>query len=209
MSNCGNALANALIEGGLGLDVPGVAPGSVGSATPIRRHLGQRPWGTSAGNAAPQLGHRPVDGDGDGDSVIHPIPDSSVGGCYRRTPGDLKLDENLGERGCEILSLAGHDVATVAEQGMEAALDADLITACREESRAPVTLDLDFANPLRYRPSEYAGIAVLRLPRNATAADLGNLAETLAAGLKREELSGRLWIVEPGRIRMFQEEAAS
>lgn len=121
----------------------------------------------------------------------------------------LKLDENLGVRGGALLSEAGHDVATVVEQGMEAALDGDLIAVCSQESRALVTLDLDFANPLRYRPSEYAGIAVLRLPKNATADDLWTLVEVLAAGLRREELRGRLWIVETGRIRVFQEEPAA
>ncbi len=120
----------------------------------------------------------------------------------------LKLDENLGLRGREILVLAGHDVATVVEQRMEGAVDSDLINVCREESRALVTLDLDFANPLRYRPSDYRGIAVLRLARKPSEGDLVHLVEVLAAGLKREELCGKLWIVEAGRIRIFQERDA-
>jgi predicted nuclease of predicted toxin-antitoxin system len=77
----------------------------------------------------------------------------------------LKLDENLGQRGRDILSAAGHDMATVASQSLEKAEDAKLIECCRREKRAMVSLDLDFANPLHFRPSKYFGIAVLRLPR--------------------------------------------
>jgi predicted nuclease of predicted toxin-antitoxin system len=76
----------------------------------------------------------------------------------------LKLDENLGERGRAILQAAGHDVATVAGQALTSATDEELIRYCAAEGRALVTLDLDFANPLRFRPSQYAGVAVLRLP---------------------------------------------
>lgn len=127
----------------------------------------------------------------------------------------LKLDENLGERGRAILQQAGHDVATVMDQGLTGATDADLIQRCAAESRALVTLDMDFANPLRFRPNRYAGIAVLRLPNKPSASDLEAIIRTLAAGLAGAqakpslplgELTGRLWIIEHGRIRLFDEQ---
>lgn len=118
----------------------------------------------------------------------------------------LKLDENLNQRGLALLVATGHDVSTVARQQMQAALDAEIIEACRLESRALVTLDLDFANPLRFRPSLYPGIVVLRLPKKAAADDLLSALRTLAEGLKGAPLTGKLWIVEIGRIREFDEE---
>ena len=71
--------------------------------------------------------------------------------------------KNLGHRTITILRRAGHDVTTVAQQNISGISDLDLIDLCKSESRALVTLDLDFANPLRFRPSNYTGIAVLRL----------------------------------------------
>lgn len=117
----------------------------------------------------------------------------------------LKLDENLGLRGRRLLEQAGHEVETVASQRLGGATDDQLIAHCTAEGRALVSLDLDFANPLRFLPSRYRGIAVLRLPDNPSAIHLDVLVQSLAAGLKQDALDGCLWIVEPGRIRVYQE----
>ena len=116
----------------------------------------------------------------------------------------LKLDENLGRRCIDLLTAAGHDVATVAAQSMSGAEYRDLIEACREEDRALVTLDLDFSNPLSFPPHLYAGIAVLRLPSQPSYPSLVAIVRTLIDALKKEQLKGRLWSVEGNRIRVYQ-----
>jgi hypothetical protein len=68
-----------------------------------------------------------------------------------------------------------------------------------------VSLDLDFTNPLRFQPSQYPGIAVLRLPAKPSAGDLTRLMHTLALALANDSIAGKLWIVEPGRVRVYQE----
>jgi hypothetical protein len=72
-----------------------------------------------------------------------------------------------------------------------------------------VTLDLDFANPLLFRPSEYHGIAVLRLPPRPSPGDLLDLMQTLIRGLARTDIKGKLWVVQRGRIREYQQEENS
>lgn len=116
----------------------------------------------------------------------------------------LKLDENLGRSARDELAGGGHEVATVPEQSLSGATDDALIEACRAEGRALVTLDLDFANPLRFPPERYAGIAVLRAPPQISAAILLALVKTLAGALEKEQLAGHLWIIEVGRIRVHE-----
>ena len=117
----------------------------------------------------------------------------------------LKLDENLGRRLAELFQAAGYDTATVPGQQMSGAADSELILRCRDEGRAIVTLDLDFANPLLFRPSHYAGIAVLRPSEPVSHSDLEDLCRTLIGGMMQEQVAGKLWIVERGRIRIHQE----
>jgi predicted nuclease of predicted toxin-antitoxin system len=117
----------------------------------------------------------------------------------------LKLDENLGKRGQTLLEAAGHDVSAVTHQQLSGATDEELIEKCRSENRGLVSLDLDFANPLRFQPSKYPGIAVLRLPAKPSASDLNDLIRTLARALDADSIAGKLWIVESGRVRVYQE----
>lgn len=116
----------------------------------------------------------------------------------------LKVDENLGRRWTQLLHDAGHDVSTVQDQGLSSASDATVIAAAQGEDRCLVTLDLDFANPLRFPPAEHCGVAVLRLPAKPTPQDLDNAVLTLAAHLKQADITGRLWIVEAERVREYE-----
>ena len=116
----------------------------------------------------------------------------------------VKLDENLGTRGEELFSRCGHDVATVAGEHLQSAEDAVLIDYCKEEKRCLVTLDLDFANPLRFRPKLYAGIVVLRMPHRGTPADLQELTEKAASLLGSRDIAGKLWIVQKTSVREYR-----
>jgi predicted nuclease of predicted toxin-antitoxin system len=113
----------------------------------------------------------------------------------------FKVDENLPVEVAELLRGAGHDAATVAEQGVGGALDPDLATLVRGESRALLTLDQGFADIRSYPPKEYQGLVVLRLAQQDKVHVLqvcGRLLQALAA----QPLAGQLWIVEDNRIRL-------
>jgi predicted nuclease of predicted toxin-antitoxin system len=118
----------------------------------------------------------------------------------------LKLDENLGVHSAEFFRSAGHDVTTVPNQNLYSSSDKNLLETCRVEKRCLVTLDLEFGNPLLFKPSDYEGIAVLRLPSKPTPDDLQRAIRTLIGGLARKEIRGKLWIIQRARIREYQPE---
>ena len=116
----------------------------------------------------------------------------------------FKLDENLGSRTAGLIAEFGHDVETVAHERLSGTGDARLFEICVAERRCLITLDLDFADVLRFPPADTPGIAVLRLPRTASLGLLTALVRNLLAALDTEVITGRLWVVETGRIRVHE-----
>jgi predicted nuclease of predicted toxin-antitoxin system len=112
----------------------------------------------------------------------------------------LKIDENLPAECAEILSRAGFEADTVADERLAGAEDTTIAARSRAEHRALVTLDLDFANIRAYPPAEYGGMIVLRSRRQDKHAVLA-LVHRVALVLANRAPFGELWIVEPDRIR--------
>jgi predicted nuclease of predicted toxin-antitoxin system len=113
----------------------------------------------------------------------------------------FKLDENIPELVRETLGSLGHDVHTLAEEGLAGAPDKDVLRACRGENRVLITLDLDFSDIRAYPPGSYPGIWVLRPPKQ-TFSEINAL---VLAGLRLsavERIQGQLWVIDEKRVRI-------
>jgi uncharacterized protein with PIN domain len=117
----------------------------------------------------------------------------------------IKLDEHLGSvRVATWLRLAGHDVATVREQGLTSTPDEELIEICTSEGRCLITNNRGFSNRMKYNPSDYAGIIVIRLPSHHNFDDLRAAIDTLIIRLEEVEIMGKLWIARSGSVQEYQ-----
>lgn len=112
-----------------------------------------------------------------------------------------KIDENMPIEAAGLLRAAGWECDTVFEEALGGAEDPRISERCRAEGRVLFTLDLDFADIRTYPPAEYPGIVVFRLLRPSRAAVLSSLERAIPV-LAAEWAEHRLWIVEPGRIRI-------
>ena len=117
----------------------------------------------------------------------------------------FKLDENFDPRLVPLIAEGGHEVDTVRDEGMSGSRDEAVYQTCVESGRTLITLDLDFSNPLRFPPGSTEGIVVVRPPRPVLSIIRATLAATLP-DLKAQRLRGKLWIVEPGRLRLYDPE---
>ena len=116
----------------------------------------------------------------------------------------LKLDENLGSLWREQFREAGHDVDAVIDGHLSGASDNAVLDAAVSANRALVTLDIDFANPFQFPPHRTSGIAVLRVHGRPGRNDISLVVASLIVGLARRDLTARLWVVEPDRIRQYE-----
>jgi predicted nuclease of predicted toxin-antitoxin system len=114
----------------------------------------------------------------------------------------FKLDENFDLRLIPLLAEEGHDVDCVRDEGLSGKPDEAIYDVCRSVGRILVTLDLDFTNPLRFPPAPTEGIIVVRPLRPTLPMIRSTLASALQE-LRSNSLKGKLWIVEPRRIRVY------
>jgi predicted nuclease of predicted toxin-antitoxin system len=121
----------------------------------------------------------------------------------------FKLDENFGTRTLDLFRGLGHDAGTVNREGLSGCSDEHIFRTCIQESRCLVTLDLDFANVLRFPPHLAPGVAVLRLPVRPTLPVLEAMVSDLLQATAREPIARRLWVVEIGRIRVHEDTSES
>ncbi len=75
----------------------------------------------------------------------------------------VKLDENIPVRLAGELSSLGHDVDTVASEGLKGRPDGEVWSAARDEERFLITQDLDFSDVRQFTPGTHAGLLLVRL----------------------------------------------
>jgi predicted nuclease of predicted toxin-antitoxin system len=117
----------------------------------------------------------------------------------------IKVDENIGRSGIELLRQTDHDVTTVREQGLAGAADTLLFQTCIAEGRALITLDRDFGRIPCFPPKRSAGIVILKLGGPASFRLLHDRLRDFLFVAKSRSVRGELWIVEPNRVRVHLE----
>ena len=113
----------------------------------------------------------------------------------------FKIDENLHPDVAVLFRQHGHDVCTVWDQGLQGSCDADIARAIRNENRALVTLDKDFADIRTYPPQQFAGLIVCRLESQSKASVMAAF-RNIMRWLNDHPLEHRLWIVEDADVRI-------
>ena len=116
----------------------------------------------------------------------------------------FKLDENIGLRGLALLTAAGHDATTVSAEGLSGTSDSALLEVATKERRVLIKLDHHFGQVLRFPPHVSAGSVVLEPGPRATSRMIEDRIREFLTGLDLNAPAGRLWIVEPGRVRIHQ-----
>jgi predicted nuclease of predicted toxin-antitoxin system len=112
-----------------------------------------------------------------------------------------KVDENMPIESAGVLRTAGWECDTVFDEALVGAEDPDVAARCQAEGRVLFTLDMDFADIRTYPPSAYIGIVVFRPVKPSRDGVLALLRQLIPL-LKAQWVEHRLWIVEPGRVRI-------
>lgn len=113
----------------------------------------------------------------------------------------LLLDQGLPRSAPTLLSEAGIDTIHVAEIGLSAADDTDILQRAREDERVVVTLDADFHALLALSAATSPSVIRIRIERLRAQA-LTNLLLTVIDEVADDLEQGVVVTVEPSRVRL-------
>jgi predicted nuclease of predicted toxin-antitoxin system len=113
----------------------------------------------------------------------------------------LLLDQGLPRSAATLLSEAGIDTIHVAEIGLSAADDTDILQRARDDERVVVTLDADFHALLALSAATSPSVIRIRIERLRAQA-LTNLLLTVIGEIADDLEQGVVVTVEPSRVRL-------
>ena len=113
----------------------------------------------------------------------------------------IKLDESLPSAARETAASLGHEVDTVAGEGLAGSDDRTVLAAAKDDGRFLITLDRGFGDIRRYPPGSHAGIAVLRLDsQDATSAN--EAVKNFLSNDRLGDLTGCVVVVRGALVRI-------
>lgn len=112
------------------------------------------------------------------------------------------IDADLPRDLVGLFATAGHDAVHAAAVGLAVASDEQIGAFAKASRRGIVTGDFDFSDTRHFPPRDYWGIVVLVIPYGVTGTYIRRLVVEFLDRSSGMDLSGKLLIVEPGRIRV-------
>jgi predicted nuclease of predicted toxin-antitoxin system len=99
------------------------------------------------------------------------------------------------------LSALGHDVDTVADEGLVGHTDPSVLAGAVADQRALVTFDLGFGDPRSYPPGSHLGVILLRL-NDQQPDNVVSVLQRLARHHDIDALAGSVVVVTEKLIRI-------
>lgn len=113
------------------------------------------------------------------------------------------VDEDLPRSTDSLLRQHAQEAIDVRDIGLRGASDSEIAAYAQKNGLCLLSGDMGFADVRNYPPGKYSGVVVLRLPAKATSSTILTLLQSLLVQTEIiNQLSGKLAIVESGRVRI-------
>jgi predicted nuclease of predicted toxin-antitoxin system len=95
----------------------------------------------------------------------------------------------------------GHDISTADDEGLLSKPDAVVAAAAKRENRVLLTLDVEFANLVKYPPGSHPGIILFR-PRTFGPLAVNQFIQDFLCATDVQNFAGCVVVVDTTRIRV-------